>query len=160
MRLLRLLPSLVLRSSSSCRNDQGMVIVTRVGLRVSSVVKRDKPCSMLGSRENDGISSIPGWVGHGSGGCRLAGPPNYTLIILTEISQGYYVWWRAQLPPYGAAFLGIWSPLDRKSSAVVYHYATKQALPCTVGTAYWELFSATDIYYLKTSVCPSLSIDH
>jgi len=60
MRLLRLLPSLVLRCSSSCRNDQGMVTVTRVGLRVSSVVKRDKPCSMLGSRENDGISSIPG----------------------------------------------------------------------------------------------------
>jgi hypothetical protein len=44
MRLLRLLPSLSLRCSSVCRNDHGMVTVTRLGLRVNGVVKGDKPC--------------------------------------------------------------------------------------------------------------------
>ena len=44
MRLLRLLPSLSLRCSNVCRNDHGMVTVTRLGLRVNGVVKGDKPC--------------------------------------------------------------------------------------------------------------------
>ena len=106
-RLLKLLPSLRDCLVSLSWVAQGMVAVMRTGLRnASGTTKSRLPC------ENAVISSIHSWTGHGSGGCRLAGPPKLqhsgsgyvksavTLPHITaKISEALYRDSGAALPP-------------------------------------------------------------